>query len=167
MIEFQLKAVPVSIRIICNRGKACVSFWPDSNRIKGLAVYHHIAGIIFLGNSIFQHIIPVILVHKNINIHNLICVKQLAFVFHCDRIVSIDFLKLIRKKRSHKTQNHCRSHDYRCNPCYIFICNHVLFPPVRTYIHRYSLPELHFPHLLFHSDGLQMQFPRLSCGSLL
>ena len=154
VVKFQLKAVPICIRITCDRGKTCISLWPDSHRIKGLAVYHHITGIIFLRNGIFQHFLPVLFLHQNIDIHNLLRIKQLTLIFHSHSVISVNRLKFSRKSRSHKAQDHSQSHDYRCNFCYVFICNHAAFPPVRTYTARYSLPKLHFPHRKFHSDDL-------------
>ena len=67
MIKFQLKAVTIRGRIICNRGKTGISLRTDSDLIKSFAINLYIAFIIFFLDRILQHIIPVILIHDNID----------------------------------------------------------------------------------------------------
>ena len=72
MVKFQLEAVAVRRGIVGNGRKAGISFRPDSYIVKSLSVDFHVTGIIFLLHGVFQHLIPVVRIHENIYLHDLI-----------------------------------------------------------------------------------------------
>ena len=80
MSEFQFKAEPVAVRIRYYRRKARITLGSYPDILKSLAVYDHIAVIIFLGHRIFEHVVKVVLVHDYIDRYDLTCVKQCRFI---------------------------------------------------------------------------------------
>ena len=126
VVELQLEAVPVCGRVGGYGGKAGVPLWAYAYTIKGLAVDYHITAIIFLGSSVVQHLVPVILANHDIDTDNLAGVEQDRFVLHSQALIVAIRCELVRKYRSSQTEAYGQHHNGYYDFCRMFMCNHMI-----------------------------------------
>ena len=82
MVKFQLEAVAVCGGVAGNGGQAGVSLGTDTHTIKGRTIDLYIALVVFLSRGVFQHGVPVCVIHQDVDADDAVRVKERRFVFH-------------------------------------------------------------------------------------
>ena len=131
LVKLQLEAVAVRGGIAGDGAQAGVSFWTNAHPVESLTVDLHVAGIVFLRRGVVQHLLPVGLIHEDIDGQRLAGVKQRLLIFHGD---AADAEGLFQRSGTHggrQTQAHSHRHDRRRNLCHMLMCDHPPVPPSR------------------------------------
>ena len=77
MVKFKFKAEPIAVRG-CDRRQAGIALGAHADMVIRRAVYRQIAGDVFLGQSVVEHLLPVLLVDGKIDLHHGKRIKQIA-----------------------------------------------------------------------------------------
>ena len=82
VVKFQLEAVAVGRGVIGDGGQAGVALGADGDAVKGRTIDLYIALVVFLSRGVFQHGVPVCVIHQDVDADDAVRVKERLFVFH-------------------------------------------------------------------------------------
>ena len=82
VVKFQLEAVAVGRGVIGDGGQAGVALGADGDAVKGRTIDLYIALVVFLSRGVFQHGVPVCVIHQDVDADDAVRVKERRFVFH-------------------------------------------------------------------------------------
>ena len=131
LVKLQLEAVAVRSGIAGNRAQAGVSLGTNAHPVESLTVDLHIAGIVFLLRGVVQHLLPVGLIHEDIDGQRLAGVKQRLLIFHGDAAAAEGLFQRSGTHGGHQTQAHSHRHDRRRDLRHMLMCDHAPVPPSR------------------------------------
>ena len=111
LVELQLEAVAVGGGVAGDGGEAGVALGAHPHPVEGLAVDLYVALVVFLGGGVGQHVLPVGLVHENVDGHGRVGVKELRGVLHRDAPAAQGLGQLPGKEHGGQAQPHGHGHN--------------------------------------------------------
>ena len=133
MVKLQLEAVAVRCVIVGDGAQAGVALRADAHLIEHGAVDLHVALVVGFCCGVFQHVVPVRLVHLDVHAEDAAGVKQRRFIFLRNALVPGPGRERTGKGDGAETQADGSGHDRRNDLRDVFVRKHGSAPRYDRY----------------------------------